>query len=78
MKQGGEDILADRRAGGRTNQRQEVLADLKITQMNNVESLVGDEGATTNAAGTPTLYSDNPGKKYVIAEKGVSYALWQM
>ena len=43
-----------------------------------VESLVGDEGATTNAAGTPTLYSDNPGKKYVIAEKDVSYELWQM
>ena len=34
-----------------------------------MESLVGDEGATTNAAGTPTLYSDNPGNKYVIAEK---------
>ena len=53
------------------------------SEMNNrneqwVESLVGDEGATTNAAGTPTLYSDNPGKKYVIAEKDVSYELWQM
>ena len=75
MKQGGEDILADRRAGGRTGGPR---GPKNYTDEQWVESLVGDEGATTNAAGTPTLYSDNPGKKYVIAEKDVSYELWQM